>query len=145
MSSVLGSIFGSRIFYNWRMAKRGWPYLVACLITAGAAGAFGGFARVSPHRVPFGLSHAEVLAGFVLLAILSGLLWWRFSSLQDEMFHRIQSYSYGWGAGVTVAVLTVWGVAYGAALAPPIDPFAPLMIFALVKAFFWSIATRKWL
>jgi hypothetical protein len=145
MSSVLGSIFGSRIFYNWRMAKRGWPYLLACLMTAGAAGAFGAFARVSPHPVPFGLSHAEGFAGFLSFAIVSGLLWWRFSSLQDEMFHRIQSYSYGWGAGVTVAALTVWGIAYGATLAPPIDPFAPLMIFAIVKALFWGRAVRTWL
>lgn len=145
MTSVLSSIFGSRIFYNWRMAKRGWPYLVACLVSAGMAGAFGGFARVSPRPVPFGLSHAEGVAGFVLFATLAGLLWWRFSTLQDEMFRRIQSYSYGWGAGVTVAVLSTWGIAYGARIAPPIDPFAPVMIFAVVKGLFWSKALRTWL
>ena len=61
------------------------------------------------------------------------------------MFHRIQSYSYGWGAGVTVAVLSVWGIAYGARIAPPIDPFAPVMIFAVVKGLFWSRALRTWL
>jgi len=145
MASVLSSIFGSRVFYNWRMAKRGWPWLVACLIAAAAAGAFGSVARYSGHPAPFGLTRAEGLAGFVLLAIVAGLLWWRFSRLQDEMFHRIQSYSYGWGSAVTVAVLIVWGVANGATLAPPIDPFAPLLLFAVIKAFFWSIATRKWL
>ncbi|HWC55589.1 MAG TPA: hypothetical protein VG434_01295, partial [Sphingomicrobium sp.] len=68
-----------------------------------------------------------------------------FSSLQDEMFHRIQNYSYGWGATVTVAVLIVWGIANGATLAPPIDPFAPLLIFAMTKGFFWTVATRRWL
>jgi hypothetical protein len=145
MGSVLSSIFGSRIFYNWRMAKRGWPWLLACLVTAGAAGAFAAFARVSPHPVPFGLSHGEGLAGFVLLAVISGLLWWRFSTFQDEMFHRIQNYSYGWGASLAIAVLVIWGIANGAMLAPPIDPFAPLIVFAIAKGFFWTIATRKWL
>ena len=139
------SIFASRIFYNWRMAKRGWPWLLACLISAGVAGAFGGCARVSSRAAPFGLSHADCVAGFVLFAALAGLLWWRFSSLQDEMFRRIQSYSYGWGAGVTVVVLSVWGIAYGARIAPPIDPFAPVMIFAVVKGLFWSRAIRTWL
>lgn len=145
MSSVLRWIFGSRIFYNWRMARRGWPWLVACLLAAMAAGAFGGFARYSGHPAPFGLTRTEGLAGFVLLAVVAGLLWWRFSNLQDELFHRIQSYSYGWGSAVTVAILIVWGVANGATLAPPIDPFAPLLLFAVVKAFFWSRAVSKWL
>ena len=145
MSSVLRSIFESRIFYNWRMARRGWPYLLGCLITAGAAGAFAAMARVSAHPVPFGLTRPEGLAGFVLLALLSGFLWWRFSRLQDEMFHRIQNYSYGWGAAVTVAVLIVWGIANGATLAPPIDPFAPLLVFAIAKSFFWTRAVRAWL
>ena len=145
MGSVLSWIFGSRIFYNWRMAKRGWPYLLACLITAGAAGAFGAFARVFPGPVPFGISPAEGLAGFIVFAIISGLLWWRFSSLQDEMFKRIQSYSYGWGAAVSIAILVVWGIANGARLAPPISPFAPLVVFAVAHAFFWMVATRKWL
>ena len=145
MGSVWSSILGSRFFYNWRMAKRGWPWLVTCLIAAGAAGGLAGMARVSPHPVPFGLSRTEALAGFVFLALLSGFLWWRFSSLQDEMFHRIQNYSYGWGASVTIAILVVWGIANGATLAPPIDPFAPLIMFALIKGFFWTVATRKWL
>jgi hypothetical protein len=141
----MNSVLESRIFYNWRMAKRGWPWLVACLFSAMAAGAFGGFARYSDRPAPFGLTPAEGLAGFVLLGIITGLLWWRFSKLQDEMFHRIQNYSYGWGAGVTVAALSVWGIAYGARIAPPIDPFAPVMIFAVVKGLFWSRALRTWL
>ena len=145
MASVLSSIFGSRIFYNWRMAKRGWPWLVACLLTAGAAGAFASIARNSAHPAPFGLTRPEGLAGFVLLAVISGVLWWRFSSFQDDMFHRIQNYGYGWGAAVTVAVLIVWGVANGATLAPPIDPFAPLILLAIAKSFFWTRAVRKWL
>ena len=145
MGSVLSSIFGSRVFYNWRMARRGGVYLVGCLIAAGGAGAFAGIARNAKRMAELGIGPAEGLAGFVVLALVSALLWWRFSSLQDEMFQRIQNYSYGWGGALTVAVLIVWGIASAATLAPPIDPFAPLIIFALVKTFFWSIAVRKWL
>jgi len=145
MSSVLSSIFESRIFYNWRMAKRGGAYLVGSLAAAAAAGAFAGAARHSARMASLGISPAMGLAGFVALVFITGLLWWRFSSFQDEMFHRIQNYSYGWGASVTVAILIVWGIASAAALAPPIDPFAPLFVFAIAKTFFWTAATRKWL
>lgn len=141
----MDSVFDNRLFYNWRMAKRGWPYLVGCLAAAGGAGAFVAFSHASAHVPPFGLTRPEALAGFVVLAIASGILWWRFSSLQDEMFHRIQNYSYGWGGAVCSAVLVVWGVANGAGLAPPIDPIAPLIVFALAKSTAWRIATRKWL
>jgi hypothetical protein len=145
MTSVLSSILGSRVFYNWRMAKRGGLYLVGSLLAAAAAGAFTGVARHPATPSGFSLSPAAGLAGFVLLALVSGFLWWRFSSLQDEMFHRIQNYSYGWGGAVSIAVLVVWGIANAARLAPPIDPLAPLLLFAIVKTFFWSRAVRTWL
>ena len=141
----MNSIFGSRIFYNWRMAKRGGIYLVGSLISAGAAGAFGAAAGHSSRVANLGATPAWGLAGFVVLVLLAGLLWWRFSSFQDEMFHRIQNYSYGWAGFLTVAVLIVWGIANLARLAPPIDPLAPLLVFAIVKAFFWTRAVRIWL
>src|SRR5690348_4016395 len=140
METAVNSFFESRIFYNWRMAKRGGLYLVASLIAAGAAGAFAGAARHSHRMAALGISPTMGLAGFVVLVLIAGLLWWRFSSLQDEMFHRIQNYSYGWGAAVTIAVLVVWGLANAATLAPPIDPIAPLVLFAVAHAFFWTVA-----
>jgi hypothetical protein len=145
METVMTSLFESRIFYNWRMAKRGAPYLVGSLVAAAAAGAFAGAARHSHRMAALGISPALGLAGFIILAMVTALLWWRFSSLQDEMFHRIQNYSYGWGAAVTIAVLVVWGIANAAGVAPPIDPIAPLVLFAVGHGFFWTVATRKWL
>ncbi|HEX5259094.1 MAG TPA: hypothetical protein VFW35_09995 [Sphingomicrobium sp.] len=145
MPSVLSSIFGSRIFYNWRMARRGGGYMVASLVAAGGAGAFAAAARHSTRMASLGVTPALGLAGFIVLVLAAGLLWWRFSSLQDEMFKRIQNYSYGWGAAVSIAVLVVWGIANGARLAPPIGPLAPLVVFAVTHAFFWMVATRKWL
>jgi hypothetical protein len=145
METAVNSFFESRIFYNWRMAKRGGLYLVGSLVAAGAAGAFAAAARHSHRMAALGIGPGLGLTGFVVLVLIAGLLWWRFSSLQDEMFHRIQNYSYGWGAAVAVAVLVVWGLANAATLAPPIDPIAPLVLLALAKTFFWSIATRKWL
>ena len=141
----MSSILESKIFYNCRMARRGGAYLVGSLIAAGAAGAFAAAARHAPRMAALGVTPAWGLAGFVALALVATLSWWRFSSLQDEMFHRIQNYSYGWGATIAIAVLAVWGIANAAALAPPIEPLAPLIAFALAKTFFWTIATRKWL
>ena len=138
-------IFESRIFYNWRMAKRGGSYLAGSLVAAAGAGALAGVAHNKSQMAAIGLSPAVGLAGFIVLVLVSGLLWWRFSSLQDEMFQRVQNYSYGWGAAITVAVLVVWGIANAATLAPPIYALAPLFIFALAKTFFWSLAVRKWL
>ena len=145
METAVNSFFESRLFYNWRMARRGGLYLVGSLVAAGAAGAFAAAARHSHRMAALGISPGAGLAGFVLLVVVAGLFWWRFSSLQDEMFHRIQNYSYGWGAVVSIAVLVVWGIANAATLAPPIDPIAPLVLFAVAHAFFWTIATRKWL
>ena len=145
MSSVLSSMFESRIFYNWRMAKRGGGYLVGSLIAAGASGLFIAATRHAPRLTALGLSTQAAFGGFLAMALLSGILWWRFSSRQDEMFHRIQNYSYGWGGATASTVLVLWGLAFGAGLAPPIDPIAPLLVFALAKSFFWTAATRHWL
>lgn len=139
------SSFAERFFYNWRMARRGGIYLTGSLVAAAAAGLFAGVARHAPRLAELGLSPAAGLAGFVLLVVVAALLFWRFSSLQDEMFHRIQYYSYGWGGAATVAVLIVWGIANGAGLAPPIHPFAPLVLFAVIKGLFWGRAVGKWL
>ena len=139
------SISDSRFFYNWRMAKRGGGYLVGSLVAAGAAGAFAAAAGHASRMAALGVTPVWGLAGFVALVVVAGALWWRFSSLQDEMFHRIQNYSYGYGAAVSMAVLAIWGVANAAGLAPPIDPLAPLIIFALTKSVFWTRAVRTWL
>jgi hypothetical protein len=145
MELAMKSILDTRIFYNWRMAKRGGAYLVGSLVAAGAAGAFAAAAHHGGRIAALGISPTVDLAGFVGLAFLSGFLWWRFSSAQDEMFQRIQNYSYGWGAALSIAVLVVWGIASTAGMAPPIDPLAPLILFALAKSIFWTRAVRTWL
>ena len=139
------SIFESRIFYNWRMARRGGVYLVASLVSAALAGGLAAAAHHSSRVANLGVSPAMGLVGFVVLAFAAGLFWWRFSSFQDEMFHRIQHYSYGWGAAVSMILLIIWGIANAAQLAPPINPWAPLFLFAIIKAMFWTKAVRTWL
>jgi len=145
MTWVLSSLFEGRAFYNWRMGKRGGLYMVGSLLAALAAGIFAVAARPAGHLAAIGFAPAWSLAGFVALLAVAALLWWRFSSLQDEMFHRIQSYSYGWGATVSIAILIVWGIANWVALAPPIDPIAPLLLFAIIKSLFWTRPVRTWL
>lgn len=142
---MIKSISENRAFYHWRLAKRGGAYLVGSLVAAGLAGALAAAANHAPRMAALGLTPVVGLAGFVAFALVSGLSWWKFSSLQDEMFRRIQNYSYGWGAAVSVAVLSVWGIANAAGLAAPIDPLAPVIVFALAKTVFWSQAVRTWL
>lgn len=144
MSSVLTSIFESRPFYNWRMARRSGIFAVGGLLAAITAGAFF-MMRPDGHLAMLGLAPELAFAGFFALLALAALLWWRFTSLQDEMFRRVQNYSSGWGATISVAVTIVWGVANAMTVAPPIDPVAPLLSFAIAKSFFWTAATRKWL
>jgi hypothetical protein len=145
MEMNMKSIADWRMFYNWRMARRGGGFLVGSLVAAGAAGAFAAAARHAPRMAALGITPTIGLAAFVALALLSGFLWWRFSSVQDEMFHRIQNYSYGWGAALSIVALVIWGIANAATLAPPIDPLAPLILLALFKSFFWTRAVRTWL
>jgi cation transport ATPase len=135
----------SRFFYHWRLAGRGGAFLVSSLVAAIATGAFAVAGRPDGHFAGLGIPPAWALAAFVALLAVAALLWWRFSSLQDEMFRRVQNFSYGWDALLSVAVLVVWGIANAATLAPPIEPLAPLLVFAICKSFFWTVATRKWL
>jgi hypothetical protein len=139
------AISESRIFYHWQLAKHGGAYLAGSLAAAGGAGAFIAAAHQAPRMSVFHISSEVALSGFVTLTVLAAALWWLFSKLQDEMFHRVQNYSYGWGAVVAAGVLILWGIANGAALAPPIDPVAPLLIFAVSKSFFWMRAVGTWL
>ena len=139
------SIAEQRIFYHWRLAKQGGAYLVGSLVAGCVAGAFIAAARHAPRMAMFHVPAVIALTGFLIFTAVAGLLWWLFSRQQDEMFHRVQNYSYGWGATFSVAVLIMWGIASGAHLAPPIDPIAPLIVFAISKTFFWMRAVRTWL
>ena len=138
------SVLESRSFYHWHLSKRGGLSAAGSLIATACAGLI----IVASHRAWRPLVAAPgalVLAAFLALMAAAILLWWHFSRLQDEMFHKIQNYSFGRGALLTVAVLILWGLANLAALAPPISPITPLVIFVVAKSFFWTRAVRTWL
>lgn len=81
------------------------------------------------------------LIGF---GVLSGLIWWRFSALQDELFNRIQNWSLASGGIFTALCVTIWGMFTQAGAAYPMPAIAPLVIFTFAVLAFWGVAVRKW-
>jgi hypothetical protein len=85
-----------------------------------------------------------VVAWVIGFAALSGLLWWRMSIRQDELFHRVQNWSLGMSGAWTAAALTVWGLLDMTGISPPIQGSAPLILFSALTILFGRTAARKW-
>jgi len=90
------------------------------------------------------LPAAWVVAWIIGFAALSGLLWWRMSIRQDELFHRVQNWSLGMSGAWTAAALTVWGLLDMTGISPPIQGPAPLILFSALTILFGRTAARKW-
>lgn len=90
------------------------------------------------------LPAAWVVAWVIGFAALSGLLWWRMSIRQDELFHRVQNWSLGMSGAWTAAALTVWGLLDMTGISPPIQGPAPLILFSALTILFGRTAARKW-
>ena len=87
-------------------------------------------------------SYAIVAA--VMLAIVSGFAWWRFSRNQDEMFNTIQNYAIAQAGGWTFAVVFLWWMLSlgGWVGALPLAAIVGLGTALLLG--FWFYAVRKW-
>jgi len=87
---------------------------------------------------------AWIVVWVIGFAALSGLLWWRMSIRQDELFHRVQNWSLGMSGAWTAAALTVWGLLDMTGISPPIQAAAPLILFSALTILFGRTAARKW-
>lgn len=80
----------------------------------------------------------------VSLTILSGILWWRFSLRQDEMFNRVQNWSIGQASSWTMALVATWQVLAFGGVAPPVSVWLVLLAFSAAVTGFWMVAVRRW-
>ena len=87
---------------------------------------------------------AWIVVWVIGFAALSGLLWWRMSIRQDELFHRVQNWSLGMSGAWTAAALTVWGLLNMTGISPPIQGAAPLILFSALTILFGRTAAHKW-
>jgi hypothetical protein len=88
------------------------------------------------------------LAAFTLFAalcaLLSALLWWRFSLRQDEMFNRVQNHALGHGSAWTVGALALWWTLYLGGILPPAPAGLFVLLGVLLISLFWLAAARRW-
>lgn len=77
-------------------------------------------------------------------AVVSGALWHRFSLRQDEMFNRVQNWSYAMAGVWSATIYSVWALFDLADVLPPIPPGLILLIFSSLNLVFWVVAARRW-
>lgn len=112
---------------------------------AGAFGYHAGYALASGQPMAFQPSlPAWTAVWMVVFTVLAGVLWWRMSLRQDEMFNRIQNWAIGAGCGWSAAVLTGWAFLAMAGVLPWASPFAAIGVFWCAVVLAWTIAYRRW-
>lgn len=119
------------------------PDLYGTAYKAGYAAGSGGQA---PRSVPTPLIRPTPLLGWatVGLLLMSGLLWWRLSLRQDEMFNRIQNWSLGMSGAWATLVLTFWAVLATAGVLPTVSAWGIVFVACALFSAFWLIAVRRW-
>lgn len=80
----------------------------------------------------------------LVCAIVSGVLWWRFSLRQDELFNRVQNWALAMGGAWSATLLSIWALFDLADLAPPVSPLAIVGLFHGLVIVFWISAVRRW-
>ena len=77
-------------------------------------------------------------------ALSSGVLWWRLSRRQDELFNRVQNWVLGTAGAWTALLTCLWGLTNMMGFAPPIQAPAPLLLFTVMIGLLFPVAVRKW-
>lgn len=85
-----------------------------------------------------------VMLAALACAVISALVWWRFSLRQDEMFNRVQNYALGCASAWTIAAASAWWFLQRAGQAPPLPVEAWLLLAYALVCLFWFRAVRRW-
>jgi hypothetical protein len=77
-------------------------------------------------------------------AIVSGILWWRFSKRQDEMFNRVQNWALGTAGAWTGGAIMIWSILALGGLLPEAPLWSGALLYVLLLFVFWWVAVRRW-
>jgi hypothetical protein len=120
------------------------PLYIAIIPYASAAGRCAGSGEASrcANLAP-SLSPWLALLG-VACAIVSSVLWSRFSKRQDEMFNRVQNWALGMAGAWTGAAMAAWAMLELGGLVPAVSLWAGALAFVALLMVFWWVAVRRW-
>lgn len=114
-------------------------------LIAGEFGYRAGYAMASGQPLTYQpMLSAWAAVWMVVFTVLAGVLWWRLSVRQDEMFNRIQNWAIGAGCGWSAVVLIAWAFLAMAKVLPWASPFAVIGVFWVAIMVAWTIACRRW-
>lgn len=81
---------------------------------------------------------------FIGCCLVSAVLWRRFSLRQDELFNRVQNWSFAVSSVAFVALLGVWSMLDAADVMPAITPVYAAAAFGVMLTLSWFAAVRRW-
>lgn len=115
---------------------------LAAILTGAPGFYFGRLGRSLPGFTP---ELAAWQAWWILgCTIASCVFWWRLSVRQDELFNRIQNWSFGMAGAWTVAIFGALGILSAASITRPEEPWGVIALFCLLFTGFWLYAVRRW-
>ena len=76
--------------------------------------------------------------------IAAGILWWRFSRRQDEMFNRVQNWTLAMSSAITAATLVIWSLFAMTGAVGPVAALPALGLYLGLVLAFWFVAYRRW-
>lgn len=75
---------------------------------------------------------------------IAGVVWWRFSLRQDEMFNRVQNGALAMSGAVTSALLVIWSLFALTGAIGPVAALPALGLYLGLVVIFWFVAYRRW-
>ena len=75
---------------------------------------------------------------------VAGVLWWRFSLRQDEMFNRVQNWTLAMSGAITSALLVTWSLFAMTGAIGPVAALPALGLYLGLVLIFWFVAYRRW-
>lgn len=140
-------------WFRWELlderSKRlaGASLVAAALAPAPLAGMFG-------YELGYSLASGTAQGGFappswavlwtLASLVVSGILWWRFSLRQDELFNRVQNWALAMGGAWSATLLSIWALLEIGGFVPPVAPVVILGLFYGLTLIFWFRAVRRW-
>jgi hypothetical protein len=131
VTSIVATIVGLVPFSLWLNQM---SYRAGYLAGSGGIPAPGPAPTLSPWAIVW----------LVAFWIAAGLLWWRFSLRQDEMFNRVQNWALAMSGAVTSTLLVIWSLFALTGAIGPVAALPALGLYLGLVLIFWFVAYRRW-